>query len=66
MADLEQLVVPNDQVVRISRGLPLDRVVLGATTKGPYACIDGGGNLLAVYVATETDRIVPQVVLAAS
>lgn len=66
MADLEQVTVGPESVLRISRGLGLDRVSTGATGKGPYALIDQSGSLLAVYVATATDRIVPQVVLAAS
>jgi tRNA pseudouridine55 synthase len=46
-------------------GLPLDRVPLGATGDGPWAVLDEGGDLLAVYEATGTDRIRPVVVLGA-
>jgi tRNA pseudouridine55 synthase len=49
----------------IARGLPLDRVPLGATGDGPWALVDGSARLLAVYEATGTDRIRPSVVLAA-
>jgi hypothetical protein len=66
MADLDQVAVGPDVALLVSRGLPLDKVSIGASGKGPFAVVDGGGNLLAVYIATETDRIVPQVVLAAS
>ena len=43
---------------------PLDRVPLGATGDGPWALVDAGGRLLAVYEATDTDRMRPAVVLA--
>lgn len=49
----------------IARGLPLDRVPLGAGGEGPWALLDSSGNLLAVYQATGSDRIRPAVVLAA-
>jgi tRNA pseudouridine55 synthase len=49
----------------IGRGLPLDRISLGAGGPGPWAMVDETGRLLAVYEATETDRILPAVVLAA-
>jgi tRNA pseudouridine55 synthase len=49
----------------IRTGLPLDKVPLGATGDGPWAMLDGRGNLLAVYEATGTDRIKPAVVLGA-
>jgi len=55
-AEIEQLV---------GRGLPLDRVSLGASGSGPWALVGEGGQLLAVYEATETDRVRPAVVLAA-
>ena len=45
-------------------GLPLDRVPLGAAGDGPWALLDGGGALLAVYEATGSDRIRPAVVVA--
>jgi tRNA pseudouridine55 synthase len=49
----------------IGRGLPLDRVSVGAGGSGPWSMVDPEGVLLAVYEATETDRILPAVVLAA-
>ena len=36
---------------------------LGAAGEGPWALVDGRGNLFAVYEATGTDRIRPAVVL---
>jgi tRNA pseudouridine55 synthase len=65
LAHLDQTVVGPEDAIHISRGRPLDRVTIGANGPGPYAIVDGGGNLLAVYEATDTDRIVPAVVLAA-
>ena len=49
----------------VARGLPLDRVPLGAAGDGPWAVVADSGDLLAVYEATDTDRIRPAVVLAA-
>jgi tRNA pseudouridine55 synthase len=49
----------------VSRGLPLDRVSLGAEGDGPWALVDPGGQLAAVYEGTDTDRVRPSVVLAA-
>ena len=65
LAHLDQTVIGPEDTVHVSRGRPLDRVTIGASGPGPYAIVDGGGNLLAVYEATDTDRIVPTVVLAA-
>jgi tRNA pseudouridine55 synthase len=54
----------DDEVARlIGRGLPLDRVPLGATGDGPWALVDARGQLLAVYEATGTDRVRAAVVL---
>lgn len=47
----------------VRRGLPLDRVPLGAAGNGPWAVVDERGSLLAVYETTGTDRIRPVVVL---
>jgi len=62
---MDQTMISPEDAVHVSRGRPLDRVTIGANGPGPYAIVDGGGNLLAVYEATESDRIVPAVVLAA-
>ncbi len=65
LRDLEAVTVDAELARLVSRGLPLDRVPLGATGEGPYAVLAGSGDLLAVYEATDTDRIRPAVVLAA-
>ncbi|MHB8220126.1 MAG: tRNA pseudouridine(55) synthase TruB [Acidimicrobiales bacterium] len=62
---LEAVEVSTEIVAMVARGLPLDRVPLGVTGSGPWAVLDGQGRLLAVYEATDTDRIRPSVVLAA-
>jgi hypothetical protein len=38
-------------------------VPIGAVGEGPWAMLDQEGNLLAVYAATDTDRIKPAVVV---
>ena len=47
----------------MARGLPLDRVPLGVSGDGPWGLVDDAHHLLAVYEATETDRIKPAVVV---
>ncbi len=66
MRDLEQVTVPADAEQQVSRGLPLDRVPLGITGDGPWSLVDEHRRLLAVYEATDTDRIRPAVVVAAA
>ncbi len=66
LRDLDQVVVPRDTETQVARGLPLDRVPLGITGEGPWGLIDGHRRLLAVYEATDTDRIRPAVVVAAA
>ena len=63
LRDLDQVVVPIDVQKLVARGLPLDRVPLGITGAGPWGLVDQGHRLLAVYEATETDRIRPAVVV---
>ncbi len=63
MRDLDQVVVPLDAQKLVARGLPLDRVPLGVSGEGPWGLIDDRHHLLAVYEATETDRIRPAVVV---
>ncbi|MGO8873485.1 MAG: tRNA pseudouridine(55) synthase TruB [Acidimicrobiales bacterium] len=63
LRDLEQVVVPPDAQRHVARGLALDRVPVGVTGEGPWGLVDEGHRLLAVYEATETDRIRPAVVL---
>jgi len=64
LRDLDHVTVEPPVAASIRTGLPLDRVPLGAAGDGPWAMLDGRGNLLAVYEATGTDRIRPAVVLA--
>lgn len=66
MRDMEQVVVGADAQRAISRGLPLDRVPLGVSGDGPWGLVDDAHHLLAVYEATETDRIRPAVVLSSA
>ena len=63
MRDLDQVVVPTDAQKLVARGLPLDRVPLGVSGDGPWGLVDDAHHLLAVYEATETDRIKPAVVI---
>jgi len=63
LRDLDQVVVPVELQKLITRGLALDRVPLGITGEGPWGLVDASHHLLAVYEATETDRIRPSVVL---
>jgi tRNA pseudouridine55 synthase len=63
LRDLDQVVVPDAVRTLVARGLALDRVPLGVTGDGPWGLVDQGHRLLAVYEATETDRIRPAVVL---
>jgi tRNA pseudouridine55 synthase len=63
MRDLDQVVVPIDAQKLVARGLPLDRVPLGVSGDGPWGHVDDAHHLLAVYEATETDRIKPAVVI---
>lgn len=66
LRDLDQVVVGAEVQRHVARGLALDRVPLGVTGDGPWGLVDEGDRLLAVYEATETDRIRPAVVLEAA
>jgi tRNA pseudouridine55 synthase len=63
LRDLDQVVVGAEVQRDVARGLALDRVPLGVTGDGPWGLVDHGHRLLAVYEATETDRIRPAVVI---
>jgi len=65
MRDLDKVTVASEIAIQVARGLPLDKVPLGAAGGGPWAVLDVHGQLLAIYEATESDRIRPAVVLAA-
>ena len=64
LRDLSQVELDADTVRAVSHGLAIDRVSVGAAGDGPWALLDGGGDLLAVYEATDTDRMVAACVLA--
>ncbi len=66
LRDLDQVVVGTEVQRHVARGLALDRVPLGVTGDGPWGLLDEGDRLLAVYEATETDRIRPAVVIEAA
>ncbi len=66
LRDLDQVEVSTEVAKLITRGLALDRISVGVSGEGPWGLVDHGGQLLAVYQATETDRIRPAVVLVAA
>lgn len=66
LRDLDQVEVSTEVAKLITRGLALDRVSVGVSGDGPWGLVDQGGQLLAVYEATETDRIRPAVVLVSA
>ena len=66
LRDITQVDVDDETARQVSHGLALDKVALGAAGAGPWALVDRRGQLLAVYQATDTDRMVAACVLAAS
>ena len=64
LRDLPQVDLDAEMARSVSHGLALDRVSVGATGDGPWALLDRRGELLAVYAATGTDRMVAVCVLA--
>jgi tRNA pseudouridine55 synthase len=54
----------SDLIPAVSHGKVLDRADLGVEGDGPWAVLDRGGELLAVYQAHHSGRIKPTVVLA--
>jgi tRNA pseudouridine55 synthase len=66
LRDLPPVELDADTARAVSHGLALDRVSVGAAGDGPWALLDGSGDLLAVYEATGTDRMVAACVLAGS
>jgi tRNA pseudouridine55 synthase len=66
MRDMVQVEVDDAVARQVSHGLALDKVALRAGGPGPWALVDGGGQLLAVYQGTDTDRMVAACVLVAS
>ncbi len=66
LRDMAQVELDAEMARSVSHGLALDRVSVGATGDGPWALLDRGGQLLAVYESTGTDRLVAVCVLAGS
>jgi tRNA pseudouridine55 synthase len=66
MRDMPQVEIDDAGARQVSHGLALDKVALGAHGDGPWALVDHGGRLLAVYQGTDTDRMVAACVLMAS
>lgn len=64
LRDMTQVTVGPEIARNVSRGLPLDKVSIGASGDGPWAVIDRRSRLLAVYKSTPTDRMVAGCVLA--
>ena len=64
LRDMVQVELDADAARSVTHGLALDKVSVGASGDGPWALTDRRGDLLAVYEATETDRIVAACVLA--
>jgi tRNA pseudouridine55 synthase len=64
LRDLPQIELDAEMERSVSHGLALDRVSVGAGGDGPWALLDRHGDLLAVYEATGTDRMVAVCVLA--
>jgi tRNA pseudouridine55 synthase len=66
LRDMAQVELDAEMARSVSHGLALDRVSVGAAGDGPWALLDRRGELLAVYEATGTDRMVALCVLAGS
>jgi tRNA pseudouridine55 synthase len=62
---LPSVVVDADVAAAVGHGAVLERDALGVAAEGPWAVVDTGGALLAVYEARD-DRVKPAVVLAAN
>jgi tRNA pseudouridine55 synthase len=66
LRDLPHVELDTEMARSVTHGLALDRVSVGASGDGPWALLDRHGELLAVYEATGTDRLVAVCVLAGS
>ncbi len=58
LRDIEQVHVDGELASLARQRMPLDRVSTGVQTAGPYALLDDGGRLIAIYEGTSTDKIV--------
>lgn len=62
---LERVTVEGELLTAVGHGAVLDRAALGVSGEGPWAVVDAGGDLLAVYEGRGPDRAKPTVVVAA-
>ncbi len=65
MADLEAVVATEEQSAQVAHGRKLAVAELPVQGPGPWAVLDGGGSLLAVYERHRDGTAKPAVVLAA-
>jgi tRNA pseudouridine55 synthase len=63
LRDLAPVELDADTARAVSHGVALDRASVGAAGDGPWALLDSSGELLAVYEASGTDRMVAACVL---
>jgi tRNA pseudouridine55 synthase len=66
VAHLAPVVVDTTVVATVAHGRVLSRQLVGATGEGPWAILDEGGRLLAVYEAFAAERMKPAVVVSAA
>jgi tRNA pseudouridine55 synthase len=66
LRDLPPVELDADTARAVSHGVALDRASVGAAGDGPWALLDSSGELLAVYEASGTDRMVAACVLVGS
>jgi len=64
LRDFDRLSIDADVLSLVSKGVPVERISVGADGGGPWALVDERGQLAAVYETTETDLIRPAVVLS--
>jgi len=64
VAHLAQVTAGGELQAWVRHGKVLERRILGVSGDGPWAVLDEGGELLAVYEPREGDRAKPVVVLA--
>jgi tRNA pseudouridine55 synthase len=63
--DYDRVVVDEDRAAMVAHGRVFAPDELGVAGDGPWAVLDGGGRLLAVYERSAPDRVKPAVVLSA-